>query len=398
MDLNELEIREARQEEIDDCLRFRNTIFTPVSREQYEAMGNTAAVGRRGGEIWGFIPLQFRDLLISPGMTVPVVFENAVGVHESARGTGIGSAMIECAAGFIRDRVDALCVYRGGERTNGYRFYRRTHHGDLYYEQWLSWELSAAGTGKAGSGSDAVMSAPAAEAMRHEADLLRIFDLCYAGYGGSWKRRPGFFRTALASHVYGNGDWRLFTTRTGNVLEGYAIVNPLCPRHDCPNIYDLAVGSDGALASLLAGIAAEYRAAYPRVGTAFPPEHPLYRRLLASGFTFAGDNTYAMARILNADRIFARRAAGSTLLEDLALTAVTPLRDVAINSPASPQHRATLFLKESLLSRLMLARLDLTQALRMNLVRMSPLPPEVESALAAIFTFTPWVCSGIDYA
>jgi GNAT superfamily N-acetyltransferase len=392
MDLSELEIREMRPEELDECLVFRNSIFTFVGPEHYQAMGNTAALARRGGELVGFIPLQFRDFLVSPGLAVPVVFENAVGVHESVRSTGIGTAMLECAAGFMRDRVDALFVYRGGERTNGYRFYRRTGHGDLYYEHWLTREIAPASAGPTG-----VECAPASQAVTLERELLGLFERSHRGFAGYWRRGPGYFAKVLASHVYKNDSWRLFTARSGGELVGYAMVNPECKRRGWPTIYDIAANDDAALGRLLSAIDDEYRPSRKLIAIPSTPEHPIYRRLLAAGFRFDHDDAYVMARILNADRIFARRAAGSPLLADLELTAVTPHRDVVVNKPPNPKHRATLHLKESSLSRLLLSRLDLAQALRMNTVRLSPLPEDVFVALEGVFGFTPWVSFAGDY-
>ena len=84
-----LNIYEYRPEEQEECLAFRNSIFTPVEPDQWLAMNCTGVVARDEDEIAGFIPLQFRDQLIRPGLTVPVVYENAVGVAESRRSTGI---------------------------------------------------------------------------------------------------------------------------------------------------------------------------------------------------------------------------------------------------------------------------------------------------------------------
>ena len=45
--------------------------------------------------------------------------------------------MIEHAVQALEHDVDALFVYRGGEQTAAYRFYRKTNHGDVYYTDYM---------------------------------------------------------------------------------------------------------------------------------------------------------------------------------------------------------------------------------------------------------------------
>ena len=388
----ELDIREMRAAEIDAMLAFRNSLFTPMDRPQWEAMNGTAVMAFRGSEIWGAIPLQYRELKINARVSVPVVFENAVGVREDARSKGIGTAMLQAAAEFIADRADALCVIRGGERSDGYRFYRKTHHGDLYYEARLLLEAPVPQEPPA-----QVETLPWTCAVELEPDLLRLFEADYGACGGLWRRRPGYFEQVVRSHVYRNENCRLVLARDRGTPTAYAIVNPNSMLWEGHVIYDLAAASPEALRRVLDTVAAQAARQQTCVTVPGNREQPLQGALVRYGFHNGEPGPYYMARILRPDRIFAQLAGDSKLRHELYLEMKTPHRDLIVNCPKRPRHRATLWLKESMLSRLMLARLDLASALRMNLVRCSPLPVRVERALCRLFRFCPWVGCGMDY-
>ena len=96
-----LRIYEYDPGEVDEVLAFRNNIFGYVDRARWETMNCTAVVARQEDRLMGFIPLQYRTQVLRPGVHIPVVFENAVGVAEGARGQGIGSQMLDQAAQFM---------------------------------------------------------------------------------------------------------------------------------------------------------------------------------------------------------------------------------------------------------------------------------------------------------
>jgi hypothetical protein len=128
-----MQIYEYRPKEIEELLAFRNSMFTPVTPAQWRAMDCTGIVAREVDQLVGFIPLQYRQQCLNARISVPVVYENAVGVAEGKRGQGIGTKMIDAGAAFIADRADLMLVVRGGERSQGYRFYRKSGHSDLMY-------------------------------------------------------------------------------------------------------------------------------------------------------------------------------------------------------------------------------------------------------------------------
>ena len=386
----EFEIRRVRPAEIDDMLKFRNATFGHLSHSHWEAMGCTAIVAKNGKKLYGAIPLQYRDFKINSGLSIPVVFENAAGVAENARGIGLGSAMLDFAVRSLRTSVDALYVYRSGERTAGYRFYRKTHHGDLYYNSTLILNKP-----KGENNNVDVLSVE--EVVPLEKTLLSLFNSCYRGFGGYRKREKGYFRKIFDSHVYKNKDWKFFLLRKKSQILGYAISNPQDRLGEGCCIYDLAAPGVAARQTLLAKIEWLAKRNKQPVTMLANPEHPLFQPLLKRGYSAKDNSPYIMARIIRPDRIFTRLAHKSSLLKDLHLEVVTPHRDLVLNRPARAKYKAKLYLKESQLSRLLCCRLDMARALKTNLIRLSPLPPGLEKALSKIFRFCPWVSFGIDF-
>jgi len=127
-----LRIYEHVPEELDEVLPFRNVVFGHVSREHWQAMNCTAIVAREDERLVGFIPLQFREQCLNSGGHPGGLRERRWRRPGDAR-RGVGTQMMDQAAQFMSDRVDALMVVRGGERSDGYRFYRKAGHGDLMY-------------------------------------------------------------------------------------------------------------------------------------------------------------------------------------------------------------------------------------------------------------------------
>jgi GNAT superfamily N-acetyltransferase len=384
------DVHELEQSEIPEMLKLRNAIFGHISRDHWDAMNCTAVVATKDGELMGAIPLQFRDYKINGEISIPVVFENAVGVSEKARGTGIGTIMLDHAKDFIKDRVDALFVYRGGERTPAYRFYRKTHHGDVYFQRLLR-------LNNAKCGDNDVTVHEYEKAIEMEPELLRLFHSYYAGYGGHRKREKGYFKEMVASHVYRESEWKLFVTRKNKKITGYAVIKPKHVLWEGWNIYDLAVSDNTALKKLLDKIALSAKSRNESVVMPFNPEHKLFKSLIDYGFKEEPDSPYIMVYVLRPHNIFNKLAKGSPLLSSLELKAVTPHRDLILNQPKRPKHRATLYLKETQLSRLLCCRLDFMHCLETNLIRMTWVPKSVQRSLHKIFKFCRWNVAMIDY-
>ncbi len=222
---------ELTRSELAEALALRGSVFSPIDADHWHEMNCTGVVARSDPDefsaeglsdsIVGFVPLQFRALVVRPGTVVPVVYENAVGVHERLRGHGIGGTMIETAAQFIRDRADALFVVRGGEDTPGYRFYRKSGHSDLCYE--TSWK--GAHPAVEPRGSICVSRIDRAAWIAREPSLLALYDSRYGRFGGGRRRGEGYWRSIFSGHVYRDRSWRLYlATAVDGALRGYAVV------------------------------------------------------------------------------------------------------------------------------------------------------------------------------
>jgi hypothetical protein len=358
-------------------------------------MNCTAAVARDGEELVGFIPLQYREQCLRPGLTVPVVYENAVGVAEGRRGEGIGSRMMNAAAGFIRDRADALFVIRGGERSEGYRFYRKTGHGDLSYMCFYNLPPEVSWPAAAEAGIEVL---DRDRWLELEPQLLALYEQHYGRFGGGWQRAPGYWRTILDAHVYRDRKWWLITLGAGpERVRGYLVASyGLWDASPDLVVYEVVGEDDGAVAALLRDARARangerFRVPYVSLAN---PVRPL---LLQMGFEESESSPHIMARILRPDRMFERLAAGSNLLDTLALTVSTPHRALAVNTPPDPRYTVRLEMKESLLSRLFCCRLDLEAALETEMVRWNGRDLALKRELCEVFAFADWVQWFTDY-
>ncbi|MYB77656.1 MAG: GNAT family N-acetyltransferase, partial [Chloroflexi bacterium] len=136
-----IEYREMQPDDVFSALALRNEVFSDalVSQEDWERDEMLASIAVLEGEVVGAIPLVLRETVIAPGVTITAAFENSVGTREELRSQGIGRGMIAQAREFLPGRADALFVYRGNERSDGYRFYATTNHYDLLYSRHYSY-------------------------------------------------------------------------------------------------------------------------------------------------------------------------------------------------------------------------------------------------------------------
>ena len=409
-----MRVYEYVPQERDEALAFRNGIFNQINTTHWEAMDCTGVVAREGERIVGFIPLQFRQQSLNPRVAIPVVYENAVGVAEGLRGQGIGTQMIDGAARFMGDRVDALMVVRGGERSTGYRFYRKTGHSDLSYacryvwpaERSLPLDLRGEPTAR---GQIALLDRE--RWLEIEPGLLALYQRHYGRFGGGRRRGAGYWREILGGHVYCELEWRLVVLRDGGGrLAGYLVAaQGLASPSEELYIYEVVGETEGDAERLLryacgrgwhrhaeratGGEGLEAQTVVPMVSLA-NPVRPLLRRM---GFVEEVSTPHIMVRVLRPDQIFHRLADGSDLLDTLSLTAWTPHRTVLVNDPPHPRYTVQLETKESMLARLCCCRLDLDAALEMEWVRWNGRDPGLRRGLCEVFAFADWVQWFTDY-
>jgi hypothetical protein len=341
--------------------------------------------------------------MLNARVCIPVVYENAVGVAEGRRGQGIGTAMIDEAARFMSDRVDALMVIRGGERTDGYRFYRKSGHSDLMYGCWyyLEPEVEWPAVDERGL---AVIDRKRWLAL--EPQLLALYDRHYGRFGGGRWREPGYWAMILDSHIYGEHPWWLVTaTADSGRLAGYLVAAQGYWSSATALCVNEVVGEDEATVERLLRYARRFA---PSGGSADGGEqylvplvslsNPVRPLLLRMGFAEGESTSHVMARLLRPDRIFARLAEGAGLTDTLALTVSTPHRVLEVNDPPDPRHKVRLETKEAMFARLFCCRLDLDAALDMELVRWRDPDPGLRRELCRVFAPCEWVQWYTDYA
>ena len=392
--MSNLDLHELRPDELAECLDFRNGIFTPVDDDQWLAMKCTAVIARDEGQLVGFIPLQFRRQVIRPGLSIPVVYENAVGVAEKRRSSGIGTKMMNEAAEFMADRADAMMVVRSDERSIGYRFYRRTGHSDVNYalpyllppEERLPDE-----------GGHEVTSVDRARWLSYEKELLLLHDERYSTYAGGRPRGSGYWGMIHSSHVFKGKQWTSLLAKRDGMVTGYLVgIFGTWEHKEDINVLEAVAVDDSALLCLVAAarkLSASGAIRFPLVSLA-NPIRPILERF---GFSDGETTPHIMARLLRPDRIFSQLAAGTGLTESLSLTLVTPHRTVLLNEVADPKYTVRMELKEHDLTRLLLCRLNLEASLDTEAVRWTNRDTGLERELALIFCFADWVQWFTDY-
>ncbi|MCD6351502.1 MAG: GNAT family N-acetyltransferase, partial [Armatimonadetes bacterium] len=328
LDPEAIVVREYRPEDAEDLLQVRNAIFPPLTLEQWRATTQnfTASLAYAGDEPIGAIPFELRDFLVAPGKVVRVAQENAVGVREDARSLGIGTKMIEAAAEFLPDRCDLLTVYRGAERSRGYKFYERSGHDDLIYLRHAYWDEPAGERGDV-----AVLGLEELEADGDR--LLEVFAATYGGIAGYPPRSVGYWAPQLRGHIYVVLPTDVYYLRwpAEGQPEAYLLLGH---RHERPHeqnnplsILEFAATSPEAARRVLtaAGALAAEQGRTVQVYVSW--EYPFRQLLREVGFREDLRHFMIMARVINPQRLLQRAAEDLAALDDLVLDVWTPRTD-----------------------------------------------------------------------
>ncbi len=394
MKSEDLSLYEYRPDELEDVLPFRNAIFGHVSQEHWHAMNCTAIVARQQGNLVGFVPLQYRDQLLTGDLAIPVAYENAVGVAEGMRGRGIGSRMMDAGAGFIQDRVDALFVVRGDERSEGYRFYRKSGHSDLAYAR--VYERTEDNPGK--SDSHGFVSHSRHQWCAREPQLLALYAKHYGSHGGGQQRKQGYWKMVLDGHVYRDRIcWLVTYAPHGQQIAGYLVAaNGLADATDDVHVYEV-VGDDEQISTGLIKyaqrLATSRRVVFPFTSI----ENPICPLLRKLDFLERQTTPHIMARMLRCDRVFRSLAQESDLLNTLELKICTPHRTLTANQPQESRYKVLLETKESSLARLFCRRLDLQAAVEMGIIRWNCHDSGISRELRRLFGYERWIQWFTDY-
>jgi len=392
--------REYRPDEAAAACAFTEQIFGPLPLECWlKEPRYTASLAFRGDELVGVIPLSLREFQLAPGLTASTAWENAVGAREDLRGQGVGTRMIHAAREFLADRCELLCVYRGAERSAGYRFYAdKTGHVDLAYVCFFRL-AEPQGTPPAG-----FQTLDQQAVTQHAGTLQSIFVSHWGRHGGYVVRDQGCYPWLIDNIIHGRipSERRLHLLDVDGAAQGFAITSERQGRRADGTILvmDLAA-RDGAprvvdgLLDGLAGYAAErgLPLVWPTtLGSGLEPQ------LDAHGFEQGARRMMLMAWPIHPDNLFARLVAlrGGC---DVTIDVWTPDRDLRVWDAGVGAPRATLELKDRELCLALCSRLDGAAALaEQRLTVTGPAPRDkVAEAVGRLFRCTPWFHPYLDW-
>jgi len=310
------------------------------------------------------------------------------------RGKGIGSAVIRAAKTFLAGRCDELMVYRGGERTDGYRFYVKSGHRDLLFLRPLT--LAEPQRCEA---NVAVEGLAWIEALQPE--LLACFEATYGTFGGFPRRHATYWTQQLGSQIYEVLPQQAFVVRhpASGPLAAYALAGRRTreDQRDHLSILEVAGFGEGAIEQALLGLqdlAAREGASVRTLTSAEDPHLPTFRRL---GFTEHGRSTMIMGQPLSPAELFAKACADESALDGLRVDFWAPFADGTLYEGVDAARSVALEGKDEVIYRLLNRRLDVAAAVRTEWLTVRGGTPDIVDRLAAAFPYTPWAYHHIDY-
>lgn len=398
--MEQIECREYRSEDAEGLVKLWNSIFPKISVEDWKNIENeTAVVAVQNKEIIGAIPFNIRDFKISTGITIEVAFEHAVGVREDKRDMGIGTQMINCAKEFMKKYCDALFVYRGAERSAGYRFYQKTGHCDLHIPRKQILEKP-----KSFGGIAQVKIEDADAIYAKEKILNKIFESTYKNFGGFPPRYPGYWKKILNSIIYVEVRYeiKLFTIYKKDILYAYAVVGTRKFDNNCETIILEMASLHGDKQYPVLLIKAIVNMAYSLGSPVWifsGSSYPYFELFRDMGFVERhreNDTHFTMGQLLKPAEIFKKlfkppKGVGITI------NVWTPTQEFTIENPGGKCKDITLEMKDETLTRLLLCRIKLDEALKDERITVINMDDKILKALKNSFPFTPWVYHTIDY-
>ena len=396
--MSEIGIREFDPDDIESFHALHDAVFPPVPFEEMRRWmardDVTAGVAIEAGRVVGEIPLHIRRFVLRPGVSVRVAFEHCVCVDESMRGRGVGTRIQDAIKQFMRDRVEVLTVYRGGERTPAYNHYDKNGLTDCCYVR--SWTHAAPG-----EVAEALGDLLPAEAILGRADeFAACFRSAYEHSGGYEDRLPGFYETAFTQleAVELGSEYAALVIEGDGALSGHCILGL---REGAPvAIMELATrGRDRRLATrLLRGACAV--AAERGAGVTLPLHDrgtytPVFEAL---GFEPEARGEMIMACPLDRERLANLVWTPQSELSDVRVRVWTPEEEFVAHEPGGDADREiTVELKHHQAVRWLMCRLRLAPLVEQEIVTVRGARPGDVEALDRAVAFAPWEYQGIDH-
>ena len=394
-----IEYREMQPDDVFSALALRNEVFAEaqVTQRDWEQDNMVASIAVLEGEVVGAIPLALRKTVIAPGVTITAAFENSVGTREELRSQGIGTGMIAEARQFLAGRADALFVYRGDERSDGYRFYANTDHYDLLYSRHYRYgspETSYLPPGVTLAGKESIIL--------NMERLEAIFNSTYGRFGGYPSRREDYWQRAMASSIYAEfpTDFSFVHIIQSDELLGYAICGVRTTRHNgMADVLEMAtLGGDLSIAHRIltgvASVAGERKLGVDIQASDADPFVPLFH---SNGFLPEPRGTIIMGQVIDVPEFFNAHWSERFELHNTALIVSTPREEYTLIDPEIRQNTLTLEMKEEMLHRWLLGRLDLRARLAEGSVTTYGASAQLVERLCDAIPYTPWAYHFIDW-
>jgi GNAT superfamily N-acetyltransferase len=382
-------------DEIEEMLSIRNAIFPPISREDWLRFPtNTASMAFLDDIVIGAIPLDQRTFQVAPGRVIDTAFEHAVGTRSDFRSRGVGGAMIEAAREFMADRAEALMVYRGAERSAGYRFYERTGHRDLIYMRPMTWT-----PGEAHSESVAIGGLD--ECLALQPELLRVFNAAFGDYGGFRPREVGYWEMALQDMIFTVIEQEVIFARypSKGELRAYCIatVRTAEDSSDQMSVMELAGVTDDAVREVVQGLCAEAARQGRPVTTIASVDSPWRMLMREMGFEEGLRATMIMGQPIAPARLFEKVCEDTDAVAELKIDLWAPGYDHTIWEGPQAKREITVEGRELLLNRMLMRRLDVASAVASELITIRGEQADDRDRLAAALPYVPWEYHKIDW-
>lgn len=393
-----VEYREYRPDDSVEVCELLNRIFHQFQFShdawlEVTASDFTAPVAVLNGRIVGAIPLKRRVYRVAPGCEVVAWVLFRVGVASELRGQGIGSGMQRAIKGFLHDRADILLVNTCGQHTQQYRFYRRNGLYDVAGPQHFSVQpLGPVST----SPSVGFQRVSEDDFFSNRARWIELYESCYGEFGGYPLRTETFPFDHLS----------LLHSRTGSARTAYATLGP--PNQPAGYAFFVEDGSathvlefavrDGDPAHTTQLLDALRSLGQPvslpaSQGTAL--WHLLHETPLSSAVQVERTRP-VIVHVLNIESTARRVWTGASGLGNISVKVRTHAREATLHGSADPTREISLDLQEHTLSRLLMRRIDVGQAVREERIAAKGADRADIDALTEAFRPCPWVYHGVD--
>ncbi len=396
--MSEFTFRQYAKDDAKDLLSIRNAIFPPLTLEQWRQSEatNTASMAYMGEEVVGAIPMDRRAFQVAPGAIINTVFEHAVGTREDMRSKGVGAGMINAAREFLRPEVDTLMVYRGAERSPGYRFYAKTGHVDLIYLADAIWEPCGCHAPDCAIGGIAEMDTDREQ-------IFATFRDTYGQYGGFPARDDAdYWQYAMSRQIFDVLPQETYYIRTPAIgeLEAYIIAGLRTTRgDDYPvTVQDAAYKGDAeAMHRCLSTLGMLAQQQKRKVNWLLSLEHPCREIAYDAGFSQAARHMMIMGQVINPQRQFVRVCADMGAVADLKIGVWTPTGDYILYEGPDAKNEVVIEAKDWAMHRLLCRRLDFASAYRQELVTLRNGNADDAEAIGRALPYNVWAYAGLDY-